>query len=56
MRKLSDEAQLLKLTEVVTHNLEALSRAIERFQYQPSELRMFRIGSGVLPLRTHPEF
>lgn len=40
---------------MVQHNLQALSNVVDLLSRQPLSLRMFRIGSGVLPLYTHQD-
>lgn len=46
-------AQVEKLNELVAHNVAALRAIVDHLSTLPPELRMFRIGSDVLPLYTH---
>jgi UV DNA damage endonuclease len=45
-----------KLWELVTHNLEAVRRLVERVGGLDRNCRMVRIGSDVLPVYTEPTF
>jgi UV DNA damage repair endonuclease len=45
-----------RLWEIVEHNVQALERLIRYVGSLPSELRMVRIGSGLLPAYTHSDW
>lgn len=45
-----------KLVSKVKDNLQALKKCISFIASQPEQLRLFRIGSGLLPLFDHPEY
>lgn len=43
-----------KLLDITSHNLQSLHEVALKLLNMPEERRMFRIGSGLLPMRTHP--
>lgn len=45
-----------KLIEITQHNISAIQKVIDRLSILPNELRMFRIGSDVLPAYTHLDY
>ena len=45
-----------KLTSKVRSNLAALRKCIDYIASQPDQLRLFRIGSDLLPLFDHPQY
>ena len=45
-----------KLTSKVRSNLTALRKCIDYIASQPDQLRLFRIGSDLLPLFDHPQY
>ena len=52
----SKEVAVQKLWGLLQHNMSAMYNLVNRVaQFEPS-LRMVRIGSGVLPVYTHPEW
>lgn len=56
LRSQTKQVQFNKITELVTHNISALWNQLKWLSVQPESLRMFRITSEFLPLRTVKEF
>lgn len=56
LKRQSREVAEQKLWELMTHNIEALGRLVERVGGLDRNLRMVRLGSDVLPVYTEPNF
>ena len=55
-RQLQRSVAVSKLEQILTHNLSALRKSIEYIATLPEQLRMFRIGSDLLPVYTHNDW
>lgn len=53
MNRQTVQAKNERLKQITLHNIQALSRSLSVIAKWPETLRMFRIGSDILPMRTH---
>jgi UV DNA damage endonuclease len=56
LKRQSRDVAEQKLWELMTHNIEALGRLVERVGGLDRNLRMVRLGSDILPVYTEPNF
>ena len=56
LKRQSRDVAEQKLWELMTHNIEALYRLVERVGGLDRNLRMVRLGSDILPVYTEPTF
>jgi UV DNA damage endonuclease len=56
LSRLTSDRANQKLTDLAKHNIQALKDAIKYVATLPPNLRMFRIGSDILPMYTHEQY
>ena len=56
LNRQSTDTAVAKLEQLLTHNLAALRNSVEYIATLPESLRMFRIGSDLLPVYTHSKW
>jgi UV DNA damage endonuclease len=56
LNSLDRNKAIAKIAAIVANNAQALCKAFEMLGSQPQSLRMMRIGSEIMPARTHPQW
>ena len=53
LRKKTTKEQYELLRQILTHNITNLKNRVVKLAQEPEALRFYRIGSDILPFRTH---